>query len=237
MTLLEGPVWLLGAVAGCATGRPSAPGVVAVLASGAMGSVDDLVGTTARKGLRGHIGALRRGEVTTGALKVVGLALTGLVSVALSDAGSRRRQGQLGRPGGVADMLATVVGAAAVAGGANAVNLFDLRPGRALKVTIASASLVLLAGGSTSAASALGASAAVLPDDLAARSMLGDAGANAAGALVALAVVERSSLAGRLAALGVLAGLTLASERVSFSAVIDRHPVLRRIDHWGRASS
>ena len=64
--------------------------------------------------------------------------------------------------------------------------------------------------------------------------MLGDTGANAAGALVGLALVERFGLRGRLVVLGVTAGLTVLSERVSFSRVIDDTPVLRRLDRWGR---
>ena len=83
---------------------------------------------------------------------------------------------------------------------------------------------------------AVGSSVGVVRDDLAARSMLGDTGAHAAGALVGLALVERTRLPGRVAALAVLAALTLASERVSFSRVIDANPVLRRFDQWGRGS-
>ena len=87
---------------------------------------------------------------------------------------------------------------------------------------------------SSSAASALGASVGVIRHDLAGLSVLGDTGANAAGALAGLAVVERCGLRGRLVALGVFTGLTLASERVSFSSVIEANDVLRRLDDWGR---
>jgi hypothetical protein len=121
-----------------------------------------------------------------------------------------------------------------VAAAANVVNLFDLRPGRALKVVAAGTAPLAIAG-STAAASALGASAGVVGDDLAGVSMLGDTGANAAGALAGLALVERCGLRGRLVALGLLTGLTLASERVSFSSVIEGHDILRRLDDWGRA--
>jgi len=239
VTLLEGPAFVAGALVG-ATLAPAAPAghpahptqrfavAVAAGAAGALGALDDLAGGTADKGLRGHLAALRRGEVTTGAVKVVGLAATGLVAAALSDTAeptpSARRRG---------GALATLVGGAVVAGAANVVNLVDLRPGRALKVTVAAAAPF---AGTTAGAAALGASLGVVGDDLAARSMLGDTGANAAGALVGLAVVERTGLAGRLVALAGLTALTLASERVSFTRVIEDNRVLRAVDEWGRGA-
>ena len=131
--------------------------------------------------------------------------------------------------------VSTLVGGAVVAGAANAVNLFDLRPGRALKVTVAAGlPMVSSAAGGLAAAAAVGSGLGVARDDLAASSMLGDTGANAAGALLGLALLERTGPVGRTVALAVLAALTLASERVSFTRVIEADPVLRRIDEWGR---
>jgi hypothetical protein len=132
-------------------------------------------------------------------------------------------------------MLSTVVAGGVIAGTANLVNLLDLRPGRALKAVIGLALPMALP--SPAAATALGASVGVIADDLDARSMLGDTGANAAGALVGLALVERTGPVGRAVALAALTALTLASERVSFSAVIERHPLLRRLDRWGRPAT
>ncbi len=86
----------------------------------------------------------------------------------------------------------------------------------------------------TTAAAAVGAGLGVARPDLAGRAMLGDTGANAAGALLGTALVERTGRGGRLVALGVLAALTLASERVSFTAVIESTPGLRELDAWGR---
>jgi hypothetical protein len=90
---------------------------------------------------------------------------------------------------------------------------------------------------SPTAAAAVGASLGVLADDLDARSMLGDTGANTAGALVGLVLVERTGPLGRSVILAALTALTLASERVSFSAVIDRQPLLRQLDQWGRPAT
>jgi len=127
-----------------------------------------------------------------------------------------------------------LVGGAVVAGSANLLNLLDLRPGRALKVVL----LVgpwLLGGTSTGpAAVALGSAGVLLPDDLRERSMLGDCGANAAGAVLGVAALGRLARPGRAAALAGLLALTMISERVSFTRVIESTPGLRELDRLGR---
>jgi hypothetical protein len=79
-------------------------------------------------------------------------------------------------------------------------------------------------------------STAVLADDLAGRSMLGDAGANALGALLGVALAARTGPVGRAALLAGIAGLTAASEKVSFTKVIESTPGLRELDALGRRS-
>jgi hypothetical protein len=64
--------------------------------------------------------------------------------------------------------------------------------------------------------------------------MLGDAGANALGALLGLALAARTGPLGRAVLLAGVAGLTAASERVSFTRVIERTPGLRELDALGR---
>jgi hypothetical protein len=222
VTLLEGPAYVAGATVGAGVAGPA--GIVAVLGAGAFGALDDLAGDGASKGLRGHLGAAARGTVTTGLVKVIGIGVTGLVAAALAD----HRRAQL-------HPVDTLVGGAVVAGAANLVNLLDLRPGRALKATIAvAAPMVLGPGGSEAAAAAAGAAIGVLPPDLAGTAMLGDTGANAAGALVGTALLGHTGRRGRLAALAALVALTLASEKVSFTRVIESTPVLRELDSWGR---
>lgn len=230
VTLLEGPAYAVGAATGAALlGGGPAP-VLATTAAAALGALDDLAGDSSSKGLRGHLGALARGEVTTGAVKVVGLGLTGLVTAALVDSGERGRQA-----GDGPRMLDTLVGGAVVAGTANLLNLLDLRPGRALKATLVVGTVAAARGrSSTAGASAAGAALGLLRPDLAGQSMLGDTGANAAGALLGTALVQGAGRRGRWTALAVLVGLTLASEKVSFTKVIESTPVLRELDALGR---
>ena len=226
VTLLEGPAVAAGLAAGVlvAPGLPRGVRIgaaVAALGAGGFGAYDDLAGSGDRRGLRGHVGALAHGELTSGAVKIVGIGASGLGAAALA-----------GRRG-----TALVLAGGVVAATANLVNLLDLRPGRALKAGLV---LALLDGRHSSdsarlAAVAAGSALVVLPADLGERTMLGDAGANALGAVLGLAAVPadagRLRLAGRLAA---LTALTLASEKVSFTRVIEATPGLREVDRLGR---
>jgi hypothetical protein len=220
VTLTEGVALAVGTTLPLVAADP--PAALAVVGAAVAGALDDLTGGTATKGLKGHLGALRRGTVTTGAVKVAVLGAAGLASCAWSDA----RRGR-------ASLLPTVTGAALVAGSANLANLLDLRPGRALKVALACGTPLVVRGG-PAAAAVTGAGLTVLRDDLRGRSMLGDTGANPLGAAVGLAAAQALGPRGRAAALAVVAGLILVSERVSFSRVIDDTPVLRALDRWGR---
>ena len=224
VSLLEGPAAAGGLLASAliAKGlepRVRAAAVLGVGVAGALGGYDDLAGSPSSKGLRGHLGALRRGEVTSGAVKLVGIGVAGLAC------------GALLRPHPVDAVLAGGV----VSGSANLVNLLDLRPGRALKATgIAAAPLLLGGRGAPVAGLAVGSAAALLPEDLGERSMLGDAGANALGAAVGVAAAASLTRPGLAAVLAGLVGLTLLSERVSFTRVIEATPGLRELDALGR---
>jgi len=232
VTLLEGPAYAVGAVVGALSGGAGVPATVAGLGAGVFGALDDLFGGSSSKGLRGHIAAARRGEVTTGFVKIVGLGVTGLATAWIADRSPARTGSKTGP-------LATLVGGAVIAGSANVVNLFDLRPGRALKVVLLL--VVPFAAGrpgtrlsTATAAATAGAAMVALPDDLSGRSMLGDTGANSAGALIGAALVARTGLRGRLLALASVTALTLASEMVSFTNVIESSPTLSRLDALGR---
>lgn len=238
VTLLEGVALVIGTAGAALATRPAwphgaLPYAVASLGAGALGALDDLRQDTDRKGIAGHLRALAHGRVTTGAVKIVGLVTTGLVVTAWADA--ERAAAELREPRAGERVWGVLVGGAAVAGAANLANLFDLRPGRALKAGMLTAvPLTLTGAGSPAGATTLGVSLALLPDDLRAASMLGDTGANPLGAVLGLALTQRQQLPGRVVTLAVVTALTLASERVSFTRVIEATPVLRQLDHLGR---
>jgi UDP-GlcNAc:undecaprenyl-phosphate GlcNAc-1-phosphate transferase len=235
VTLLEGPAFVAAAATAVAITpglplRARAAGVVALAAAGLTGLYDDLRevpaagGTAKAKGLRGHLGALRAGEVTSGAVKIAGIGAGGLIGAGLLAEGP------------LADRAVdAILGGAVVAGYANLGNLLDLRPGRALKFGLLHAPLLLAPGaGGALVAGPLGAAAGLLPADLGERAMLGDSGANALGGVLGTAVLLQYGRAGRLAHLVVLVALTVASEKVSFTKVIAQTPPLRWVDELGR---
>lgn len=225
VSLLAGPaLGIAGAVtaaAGAPSGMRAAAGFVTA-ASGAVGVYDDIVGARpdqrGDKGLRGHLSALKRGRVTSGLVKVIGVGAAGVIA-----AGSVTRS-----------PVDRIVAGGVIAGTANLVNLLDLRPGRALKAVLAVGASTLGGPYGGLVAGPVGASAALLPGDLGELTMLGDGGANAVGAVLGLRLAAAGGPVRRGVTLAVLTALTLASEKVSFTRVIERTPVLRELDALGR---
>jgi hypothetical protein len=117
---------------------------------------------------------------------------------------------------------------ALVALSANVLNQLDTRPGRALKAFfLASAALRIRSR-------VLWGGVLLAPYDLREMTMLGDAGANALGAVLGLGSVARYESRGRWLAIGALAGLTLLGERRSLGRLIEQTPLLRELDSAGR---
>lgn len=234
------------AVASALSDQPSAAlgGVVASLGGGLAGYIDDVDqgahdGGKVAKGLKGHLGALAHGQVTTGVIKIAGIGASALAASALVGSKATSVGGK------VADLALNTV---LIAGTANLANLLDLRPGRALKATVlvaAPLSYFSCAAAKTSAspasaqrllASGLNAAAiTALVEDLQETTMLGDTGANAAGALLGTSLAANDSWKLRLGTTLGVVGLILASEKVSFSKVIAANPALNWLDQlWRR---
>lgn len=256
------------AVASALSDQPRAAlgGVVASLGGGLAGYIDDVDqgahdGGKVAKGLKGHLGALAHGQVTTGVIKIAGIGASALAASALVGSKATSVSGK------VADLVLNTV---LIAGTANLANLLDLRPGRALKATVlvaaplsyfscaaaktpawetsATASGAVASETPAAPASASGASAqrllasglnaaaiTALVEDLQETTMLGDTGANAAGALLGTSLAANDSWKLRLGATLGVVGLILASEKVSFSKVIAANPALNWLDQlWRR---
>ena len=199
--------------------------LLAVLGFSLLGLLDDLGAIGDDRGFGGHLRALASGRLTTGGLKLVGGGLLALVV-----SGSARADG-------VGPLL---VDGLLIALAANVGNLFDRAPGRTIKVGVIAMAAVLLTAGTaertalTGVAVVLGAAIGLLVWDLREELMLGDAGSNVIGATVGLGVVLTCGLMTRLAVLAVVVALNVASERVSFSRVIDSAAPLRFVDRLGR---
>jgi UDP-N-acetylmuramyl pentapeptide phosphotransferase/UDP-N-acetylglucosamine-1-phosphate transferase len=227
VTLLGGPALALPAtvtaVLGAPPGTRAAAAVVGTVA-GVVGGYDDLAGARPEqardKGIAGHLAALRAGRISAGAVKVAGIGAAAAVAAVMT-----RRDRTL---------LDGVLTTGLVAGTANLVNLLDLRPGRAAKAGALAAAATLGGPGGGLVAGPLGATLAVLPADLGERVMLGDAGANPLGALLGLRLSAVPGRGRRTALLAVVVVLNLASERFSFTKVIEATPGLRELDRLGR---
>jgi len=198
--------------------------VWALVCFGLLGFADDRWGTPAAKGIRGHLRALFRDRrVTSGLIKAVGgLATAFWIAFGVL---------HLGLVEGCACALSTALGA-------NAINLLDLRPGRAGAVAILglfAALIGLMAAGMRGSALAVGSLIAVAVvvqvHDARGWLMLGDTGSNALGACMALAVwIAFPSYIFEAIFLLALVGLHVVAERRSLTALIEANAVLRWVD-------
>ena len=199
--------------------------LLAIGGFGGLGLLDDLRGDRTASGLRGHFrAAFKEKKITTGFIKAIGgLALALLIALRVS---SENR-------------VSALPAAAITALSANAVNLLDLRPGRAGAVFLA-LSLPLLHFALQTGGTAVGIplllfvaipAARLYPKDAAAKWMLGDAGSNPLGAALALAFLELNpSPATQIVVLLALAALHLLAERASLTKIIEKNPLLRFLD-------
>lgn len=208
-----------------------------VTAMGLLGLCDDLLKDDEQKGLRGHLGELRKGRLTSGGLK----ALFGLAFSILFAAGIPAPGGEL--PGGdVGAVFFLALRALVAALAANTLNLFDLRPGRAVKAYffLIFLPVLFLRGGRVDPRylclmlPAVAGVFAYMPYDLRARGMLGDTGANYLGALLGGLAVLYGDPVLTGGALVLLVFLHICAEKISFTRVIAKNRLLKFLDELGR---
>lgn len=188
-----------------------------------LGMVDDVFGSRADSGLKGHLRKLLRGELTTGGLKLIMGGLMSLLAAVII----------------TTEWVDLLVSTLVIALSINAINLLDLRPGRAGKGYLLG--LIVLVVVSWPAPELVwvlitgAALLAYLPTDLKARAMMGDTGSNALGA--ALGIVAAMILAWplKLGYLGFLIVFHLFTEKYSLTKVIEKNKILNYLDHLGRS--
>ncbi|MCL6611007.1 MAG: hypothetical protein K6T66_05635 [Peptococcaceae bacterium] len=196
--------------------------VFMILMSGCtlLGLVDDFWGSGRCRGLAGHLKSLLAGRLTTGSLK----ALAGLVLAFYASA--------LSGPWTLIP-LNTLIIALSV----NMINLLDLRPGRAGKSFLALGILILAAFPLKYEliflSAAAGSLLAYLPADLKARAMMGDAGANALGAVTGITAVWLFGIEAKVFCLLALLLLHAVAEKHSLTGIIASNRVLDYLDRLG----
>lgn len=192
-----------------------------------LGFLDDALGrgemVATPRGWRGHWAALRRGSLSTGAIKAVGaLALAAYV---VSGRGLESWRY-------LADVALLLLAT-------NLFNLLDLRPGRAEKGLLLLAVGLCLGVWTFEPLELLGIFAGpVLVGawlTLGERAMLGDTGSNLIGAVAGVWLLTTLGADARLVALAVVLALTIYGELRSISRTIDSVPPLRWLDSLGRA--
>lgn len=200
--------------------------MAALLAVFAAGWLDDSVGDRKVKGFAGHWRSLRETRTpSTGVIKaaVIGLAALWIVM---------REGGHWAEA--LFDWLTIVLSA-------NALNLLDVRPGRAWKGFLIGGAIALAASPDAfrcvwllpGAAGGL----ALLPGDLRGAHMLGDCGANLLGFALGLTLALAVPIWLQALALVVLAAMHRTAEKSSITAWIERHKWVRWLDRLGRAQS
>jgi len=200
--------------------RPAAMFLAAVIGFGVVGLIDDLYGSRRAGGFRGHFGLLLKGKLSTGLMKAL---VGGVLALALGYVAGGHR------------LLPGILNGAIIALSANCLNLFDLRPGRA--VSCFWLIIVAVAIGKAGRLSewhelmpVMVPAVALTVLDRSALVMMGDAGSNVLGAVAGLVMVFELGLTAKLIILGLLVGIHVYAEKYSISGLIERNGTLRRID-------
>ncbi|KAB3537417.1 glycosyltransferase [Alkaliphilus pronyensis] len=187
-----------------------------------IGIIDDLIGNRDTLGFKGHIGALLKGQLTTGGLKaVMGGLMAAFISIAIS-----KTIGQL--------FYNTII----IALTTNLINLLDLRPGRGVKAFFLISLLFLMLGLSNESKLflyiVLGYTLVYFPMDLKGKSMMGDVGSNTLG--ISLGIIAALSFSDtiKLIIILILIIIHLIAEKYSLTRIIKRVKIFNYFDELGR---
>lgn len=193
----------------------------ASIAMSFVGIIDDSLGNRGVTGLIGHFKALFKGSLTTGAFKAL---LGGFVGLTLAVTLSKSIPNII---------VATLV----VALSTNMMNLFDLRPGRAIKAYVILAIIIFLASAKFNREVMMLIVPAVLAYfyfDLRALTMMGDAGSNVLGVSIGVFIVSSFDLPVQLVSLVLLVAIHVLTEKFSLTKIIENNKFLNYVDRLGR---
>lgn len=185
------------------------------------GALDDLIGNRKVSGLKGHFKSLFKGELTTGGFKALFGGFVGLVvSVCISR--------------NISDIIVNTL---VIALSTNLMNLFDLRPGRAIKAYL----VIIIPLYFTLTGYIKVLPLLILPNvlayfntDLKARGMMGDTGSNVLGISIGVLMAFGYEMKVRVAWLVFLILMHLITEKFSLTKIIEKNKILKFIDNLGR---
>lgn len=184
---------------------------------------DDFSGSQDKKGFKGHLETfLKESRLTTGMLKAI---TGGLIAAGVSILYSHT-------------LFEFVINSLMVALITNLLNLFDLRPGRAIKVFLFLSFGLLAMRISSLPANLLliivAPSVAFLPFDLGEEAMLGDVGSNVLGISIGLIALWTLPIYLKTVIVPILLYLHWYAETRSFSQLIKSQKFLYKLDQLGR---
>lgn len=185
------------------------------------GIIDDTIGNRDVSGLKGHFKSLFKGKLTTGGFKALFGGFVGLIiSVSISK-----------------DLVDIIVNTLIIALSTNLMNLFDLRPGRAIKVYL----VIMITIFCTLTGYIKILPLLILPNvlayfnfDLKAKAMMGDTGSNVLGISIGILMAFGYTLYVRIGWLVFLLLIHLLTEKFSLTKIIEKNKVLNFIDRLGR---
>ncbi|MDQ6750468.1 MAG: hypothetical protein M3Z33_06950 [Actinomycetota bacterium] len=189
-----------------------------------LGLLDDVLGHAGQRGWRGHGAAVLGGGLSTGALKAAGSLGFALFALSVS----HRFHTDLRFALAVAVLVLST----------NLFNLLDLRPGRCAKTFVVFGLASTIGAWTLTPVAALGLFVGpvlvVGLFDLREHALLGDTGSNLIGALAGLWIVLSWPPTGQAVALVIMLAMTVYGEFRSISKLIEKTPLLRRLDSLGR---
>lgn len=196
--------------------------LMAFVLMGLVGLLDDLIGEEDVKGFKGHIKAFFKGKMTTGLLKAgMGFLIALFIAMIFSQ-----------------DIFDIAINTLIISLFTNLINLFDLRPGRAIKVFLLM-SLIMIATSIKNEYnfilySIYGILFIYFPLDLKARAMMGDVGSNVIGITLGVYCILTQTMLARLIYLLILIFIHILAEKISFTKVIEKSSFLKFLDNLGR---